>query len=176
MICWHSKHLLERKYSSLVKVISIDLSEPCSADVLFNELEIDVIIVDVLINNAGYGVYGPFTETPLFEKLAMIDLHVRSLTHLTKRFLPGMLERKQGRILNVASTAAFQPGPFMAVYYATKSYVLSFTEALANELRGTGIQVTALCPGRQNTKFTQRSNLQSSKLFSRGLMKCDHSS
>lgn len=162
--------LLEVKYAASVNVIPIDLSAPNSPEELFQELQKQGITVDVLINNAGFGILGAFTETPLPDELSMIDLHVRNLTHLTKLFLPGMLERKQGGILNVASTAAFQPGPFMAVYYATKSYVLSFTEALASELRGTGIRVSALCPGPTETRFANRAKVENSKLFSSSLM------
>lgn len=163
------KAVLEVKYTVSVSVIPIDLSIPNSPDVLFNELQKARITVDVLVNNAGFGIHGAFTETHLPDELSMIDLHARNLTHLTKLFLPGMLE-KQGGILNVASTAAFQPGPLMAVYYATKSYVLSFTEALANELRGTGIRVSVLCPGPTETKFANRAKIQNSKLFSSRLM------
>ncbi|MFD0692609.1 SDR family NAD(P)-dependent oxidoreductase [Paenibacillus sp. GCM10027628] len=164
------KAFLEVKYTASVSVIPIDLSTPNSPDVLFTELQKDQITIDVLINNAGFGIHGAFVETHLPDELSMIDLHVRNLTHLTKLFLPGMLVRKQGGILNVASTAAFQPGPLMAVYYATKSYVLSFTEALANELRGTGIRVSVLCPGPTETKFANRAKIQNSKLFSNSLM------
>ena len=101
----------------------------------------------------------------------MIDLHIRSMTILTKSLLPRMMERGHGGILNVSSTAAFQPGPFMAVYYATKSYTLSFTEALAGELRGTKILVTALCPGPTETRFSERAQLAAVKLFTGGMMK-----
>ena len=117
------------------------------------------IVVDVLVNNAGFGLYGFFAKTPLDRELEMIQVNVAALTHLTKVFLPGMLERRRGRILNVASTAAFQPGPIMAVYYATKAYVLSFSEALANETAGTGVTVTALCPGTTSTEFQQRAGI-----------------
>ena len=103
--------------------------------------------VDVLVNNAGVGDFGPFAEVDLDKTLRMIQLNITSLTALARHYLPGMLERGHGRVMNVASTASFQPGPLMAVYYATKAYVLSFTEAVAEETRGTGITVTALCPG-----------------------------
>lgn len=147
-----------------------DLSKPEEITALHAELKERAVEVGMLVNNAGYGLYGPFTETDLQDELAMIDLNVRALTHLTKLFLREMVERKRGRIMNVASVAAFQPGPLMAVYYATKAYVLSFTEALENELRGTGVTVTALCPGATGTGFESRANLQQSKIFRRGVM------
>jgi uncharacterized protein len=122
--------------------------------------------VDVLVNNAGFGVSGPFTETDLRKELEMIQVNVTALTHLTRLFLPPMLARKSGHILNLASTAAFLPGPLMAVYYATKAYVLSFSEAIADELRGTGVTVTALCPGPTATGFAEVAGMESSRLFS----------
>lgn len=121
--------------------------------------------VDTLVNAAGIGTFGPFAETPLEESLEMIRLNVMVLTTLTGLFLPGMLERGRGRILNVASTAAFQPGPGMAVYYATKAYVLHFSEAIAAELRGTGITVTALCPGPTRSRFHTRAEMTDSRLL-----------
>src|SRR5205085_11824310 len=111
------------------------------------------IDVDVLVNNAGVGLAGPFVETELRKELEMIQINVVALTALTGLLLPPMLARRRGRVLNVASTAAFQPGPLMAVYYATKSYVLSFSEAIADELRDSGVTVTALCPGPTDTGF-----------------------
>ena len=122
--------------------------------------------VDVLVNDAGFGVYGPFSQTDGAKELEMIQVNISALTHLTKLFLPAMLERRCGRILNVASTAAFQPGPLMAVYYASKAYVLSFSEALANELAGTGVTVTALCPGPTDTEFQKQAGLEKTRLFS----------
>ncbi len=116
------------------------------------------IALDALVNNAGFGLAGPFAELDGGKQLAMLDLNVRGLTALTHAFLPGMIERKRGAVLNVASTAAFQPGPYMAVYYATKAYVVSFSEALSEELRGTGVTVTALCPGYTETEFAARSS------------------
>jgi short-subunit dehydrogenase len=118
----------------------------------------------VLVNNAGFATYGAFAETALEPELAELQLNVVTLTELAKRLLPGMLERRWGRILNVASTAAFQPGPLMAVYYATKAYVLSFSEALAEELRDSGVSVTALCPGPTASGFQQRAAMEDSKL------------
>lgn len=114
---------------------------------------------DYLINNAGFGRVGHFARTDLELELRMIGLHVCSTTSLTKAILPAMLERGRGRIMNVASVAAFQPGPFTAVYYASKSYVVSFSQALSEELRGTGVTVTALCPGRTETEFAKSARL-----------------
>jgi uncharacterized protein len=121
--------------------------------------------VDVLVNNAGFGDFGAFGQSDLQRQLAMIDLNVRALTELTHHYLAGMLERGEGRILNVASTASFQPGPLMAVYYATKAYVLSFSEALSEETRGTGVSVTALCPGPTASGFQPAAGLEHSKLL-----------
>jgi len=108
------------------------------------------------VNNAGFGVYGLFAETAIDRELEMIQVNVAAPTHLTKLILQGMRERRRGWILNVASTASFQPGPFMAVYYASKAYMLSFSEALSSECAGTGISVTALCPGPTRTEFESR--------------------
>ena len=133
-------------------MVVADLSDPSGAA----KLAAEVPDVDVLVNCAGFGDFGKFaTESP--EKIdQMIELNVGSLTRLCRAYLPGMLQRGSGRIMNVASTAAFQPGPLMAVYYATKAYVLSFSEALAEETRGTGVTVTALCPGADGERFPSR--------------------
>ena len=128
-------------------------------------LEEGGLSVDVLVNDAGFGVYGPFAETAIGKELEMIQVNVMALTHLTKLLLAGMRARRAGRILNVASTAAFQPGPLMAVYYASKAYVLSFTEALANELAGSGVTVTALCPGPTITEFQKHAGVAQTRLF-----------
>ncbi|MGH9008770.1 MAG: SDR family NAD(P)-dependent oxidoreductase [Acidimicrobiia bacterium] len=116
------------------------------------------------VNNAGVGDFGPFAEADLDKTMAMIRLNVAGPTELTRRYLPGMLERGSGRILNVASTAAFQPGPLMAVYYATKAYVLSFSEAIAEELRGSGVTVTALCRGPTASGFQAGAAMEESRL------------
>jgi len=117
------------------------------------------------VNNAGYGRFGEFAEVPLEESLGQIQLNITGLTELTKLFLGPMLERRSGKIMNVASTAGFQPGPLMAVYYATKAYVISFSEALANELYGKGVTVTCLCPGATETGFAGRAGNDESRLF-----------
>ncbi|WP_078409844.1 SDR family NAD(P)-dependent oxidoreductase [Priestia abyssalis] len=164
------KKELEKDHQAEVIIIVKDISEQESVKEVYEYLQESNIQVDYLVNNAGFGLYGEFTDTSLDDELNMIDLNIKSLTHLTKRFLPGMIANNRGGVLNVASTAAFQPGPLMAVYYATKAYVLSFTEALANELKDTKINVTALCPGPTETGFSNRANLQESKLFKSGVM------
>ena len=123
--------------------------------------------VDVLVNNAGFGDYGPFVTSDVTRQLAMIDLNVRALTELTHAYLAGMVRRRFGRVLNVASTAAFQPGPYLATYSATKAFVLSFSEALAEEVRGHGVSVTALCPGPTASGFQSAARMQSSWMVRR---------
>ena len=137
-----------------VHIFEADLSLADSAASLVNALEAEGLQVDTLINNAGFGLAGRFAALPLDRQREMIDLNVRTLTELCRLVLPGMVERRRGAILNVASTAAFQPGPNMAVYYATKAYVLSFTEALHHELHGSGIRVSCLCPGPTESEFS----------------------
>ncbi len=158
-------------YGVRVSHIVQDLSAPEAARQLFNEVRKRGVAVDFLVNNAGVGTYGLFAETDLERELRMMQLNMNSVTTLTKLVLPEMLKRHQGRILNVASTAAFQPGPLMAVYYATKAYVLSLSEALANELRGSGVTVSVLCPGPTWSGFQRGAGMESSKLFRRGVMK-----
>ena len=126
--------------------------------------------MDILVNNAGFGAIGPFDELPLERQLEMLQVNVAALTALTGLFLPGMIERRRGGILNVASLAGFVPGPGMAVYYATKAFVLSFTEALAGELEGTGLKVSALCPGPTATNFGNVAGSKNVKLIRTGRM------
>lgn len=142
------------------RVIAADLADPAAVA----KIAAEVPAVDVLINNAGVGDFGPFAEADIDKTLGMIQLNVTSLTALTRTYLPGMLERGSGRIMNVASTASFQPGPLMAVYYATKAYVLSFSEALAEETRDTGVTVTALCPGPTTSGFQAAAKMELSPL------------
>jgi short-subunit dehydrogenase len=156
---------LERKHGVTCTVLGVDLSEPDAAPTLAADLAERGIEVDVLINNAGYAMSGRFVETSPSIELAMIQLNVVALTRLTKLLLPGMVRRGRGRVLNVASTAAFLPGPLMAVYYATKAYVLSLSEALAEEVAGTGVTVTCLCPGATRTGFAAVAGMGDSKLF-----------
>ncbi|HKA36802.1 MAG TPA: SDR family oxidoreductase [Thermoanaerobaculia bacterium] len=135
------------------RVLTADLANPKASERIAETLDKERVTVDVLVNNAGLGLYGPFSKSDLQRQLEVLQVNVIALTALTHRLLPAMIERRRGRILNVASTAAFQPGPYMAVYYATKAYVLSFSEAIAEELKGTGVTVTALCPGPTTTEF-----------------------
>ncbi|MDD4994064.1 MAG: SDR family oxidoreductase [Paludibacter sp.] len=160
------KDELEKQFRNIsIYVIGKDLSEPSAAKAIHEELQSKKIRVDYLINNAGFGDFGVFAECNLEKQLEMINLNVSALTYLTRMFLPDMIENKFGRVLNVASTAAFQPGPTMSVYFATKAYVLSFSEAIAYELKETGVTVTALCPGATDTGFKVAAALGASNLF-----------
>jgi uncharacterized protein len=150
---------LRRVHRIQAQVITADLTHPEAPARLLAHLQSAGLKVDVLVNNAGFGAQGRFAELPLRRQLEMLQVNITSLTHLTGLLLPGMIERRRGGILNVASTAAFQPGPGMAVYYATKAYVLSFSEALAEELAGTGVTVTAVCPGPTSTNFGATANM-----------------
>ena len=156
---------LQRGYGISVKSVALDLTDPAAPQLLFDQLQSEHITVDILVNNAAYGRLGKFAEVAVEESLAQIQLNVTALTHLTGLFLEPMLQRRAGKILNVASTAGFQPGPLMAVYYATKAYVISFSEALASELNGTGVTLTCLCPGPTATDFASRAGNDKSRLF-----------
>ncbi len=156
---------LEKAYKIRAAVVIADLALADGPEQVFAATRKTAIDVDVLVNNAGFGQFGYYVETDLQEELRQIQLNIASLTHLTKLYLRPMVERKRGRILNVASTAAFQPGPLMAVYYATKAYVLSFSGALSNELRGTGVTVTCLCPGPTTTEFHKRAAMDLSNIM-----------
>jgi short-subunit dehydrogenase len=156
---------LRRQFGVSVKAIPLDLTAPTAPQALFDQLKREDITVGILVNNAGYGKLGEFATVPAEESLGQIQLNVTALTDLTRLFLGPMLERRSGRIMNVASTAGFQPGPLMAVYYATKAYVISFSEALANELSGKGVTVTCLCPGATETGFASRAGNDKSRLF-----------
>src|SRR3954454_3939709 len=160
---------LRTRHGIEARVIAKDLARPESPEELFRELETAGVTVDVLINNAGFATFGPFVAADLHAELEELQLNVVTLTHLTKKLLPAMVARKRGGVLNVASTAAFQPGPFMAIYYATKAYVLSFSEALAAELEGQGVTISVLCPGPTETGFTARAGLEGTPLSSGAL-------
>ncbi len=153
---------LRREAGITVTVIAKDLAQPGAAD--------GAIDVRVLVNGAGFGVLGAFAETDAAAEREMMQLNMIALTELTRRAMREMLPRRDGRILNVASTAAFQPGPRMAVYYATKAYVLSFSEAIASELAGSGITVSTLCPGPTRTGFVARAHMERTNLFRSGVM------
>jgi short-subunit dehydrogenase len=152
---------LREKYGITVNCIAKDLAQPNAG----NELYAQVRSCDVLVNNAGFGTHGKFAQSDFAIELQEIQLNVVTLTELTRLFLPGMIAQKFGRVLNVASTAAFQPGPLMAVYYASKAFVLSFSEAIAEEVRGSGVTVTCLCPGATQTGFQERADMGDVPLF-----------
>src|ERR1039457_1296283 len=152
-----------------VMVIDADLADRATPANIAERLRAENKPVDFLINDAGFGSCGPFAKAILDREVKMIHLNIRALVQLTHWFLPEMLARKSGRILNVASVAGFVPGPYMATYYASKSFVLSFTEALASELHGTGVSITASCPGPTETEFSAVAGSSKSKLFQRGV-------
>ena len=167
---------LARAHGIAYHVIAADLTDPAAPEAVFRAVREKGVEVEVLVNNAGFGLYGPFVKTAaeepteLARELEMIQVNVTALTHLAKLFVPGMVARKRGRVMNVASTAAFQPGPLMAVYYASKAYVLSFSQALSEELRGTGVTATALCPGATRTEFQKAAAMEGSRLFNTPLV------
>ena len=161
---------LEKAHGVRSLILAVDLSNPGAAAYVLDQTTRADIDVEILVNNAGFGQYGRFAENDLEECLRQIQLNVTTLTHITRLYLPEMIERKSGRILNVASTAAFQAGPLMAVYYATKAYVLHFSEAIANELQGSGVTVTCLCPGPTATEFQERAKITGIRLTEYGTM------
>jgi uncharacterized protein len=146
-------------------VVPADLDDPRAPEGIVQEIERRGVVVDFLVNSAGFGLGGRFADQDLARQLSMLQVNISALTHLTRLILPGMLERKRGRIIQIASTAAFQPGPLMAVYYASKAYVLSFSEAVAEEVSGTGVTITALCPGPTRTNFAKVAGAQVSARF-----------
>lgn len=160
---------LRLAYGVPVRSIAKDLSHPNAAVEIATELDAAALHIEILINNAGFGGRGKFADSDMEGTLSMLQVNVLALTQLTRLLLPGMLARRSGKVLNVASTAAFSPGPLMAVYYASKAYVLSFSEGIAEELAGTGVTVTALCPGPTATSFQQRASLGNARLFRTGL-------
>lgn len=161
---------LSHRHNVRVLILVKDLSRPAAPQKVFEELQRANVQIDVLVNNAGLGIYGPFVKGDVDQMLSVVQVNVTALTHLTRLFLPSMLERGQGRVLNVASTAAFQPGPLMAVYFASKAYVLSLSEALSNETEGSGVSITCLCPGPTQSDFQNRAQMSTSKLSESNLM------
>lgn len=149
-----------------VRVIPLDLARPGAGKELFETTEQESIEIDYLVNNAGFGGYGAFSEREWDNDRDMIQVNITALTEITRFYLPGMIKRKRGAILNVASTAGLIPGPYQSVYYATKSYVISFSHAISHELKGTGVTVTALLPSATATEFAATGNLEETKLFS----------
>jgi uncharacterized protein len=164
----HLKNLAEElssKFNISVNYLALDLSIGGSTTSLFDYSNKENLQIDYLVNNAGFGDFGMFKDSDWNKQLQMINLNITALTHLTHLFLPKMIARNSGKILNVASTAAFQPGPTMSVYYATKAYVLHFSEAIGNELNNTKITVTALCPGATESGFQAAAAMEESALI-----------
>jgi len=164
---------LRNEHQIEVTVIASDLSKPESPRQIHDRLKDEKVEVDIVVNNAGFGAIGKTVELDLYTQLDMIRLNIEALVHLTRLFLPGIIARNRGGILNVASTAAFQPGPFMSVYYASKAFVLSFTDALHEELKGTNVKVSCLCPGPTETEFADVADVNQINLFSSGVMHVD---
>jgi hypothetical protein len=150
---YRAQHNLSKTATGTIQLLVKDLSTLHIAREIFDE--IGEVPIDVLINNAGFGIFGTFNETDWERESRMLHLHIMTTTHLTKLVLNGMIDRREGRILNMSSLAAFQPGPLMSLYYASKAYILSFSEAIANELKGSGVTVTVLCPGQTDTSFQE---------------------
>jgi len=161
---------LESKYGTKTYVLPKDLARKTAQREISSFIKKNKIDLDVLVNNAGFGSRAPFAEIPAGSISDMVEVNVGALTNLTRLFLPKMIEKNSGGILNVGSLAGFQPGPNMAVYYATKAYVISFTEALSEELIHTNIKVSCLAPGPVNTEFGEKSDLEDSVLFKLSLM------
>jgi short-subunit dehydrogenase len=164
------KRDLEKEQGTRVMVLVKDLSDPKGPREIYSELANEGINVDVLVNNAGFSVYGSFCETNVQQETEMIQVNVLSLIHLTKLFLKGMMEGKSGYILNVASLCAFAPVPLLSIYCGSKSSVLHFSEALANELKGSGVSVTCLCPGLAKTRFFERARMEDTRVTRRRMM------
>jgi short-subunit dehydrogenase len=157
---------LTAEHGVAARVIAADLADPAAPRRIFDQLADRPI--EFLVNNAGFGTSGSFWGLDLARELAQVQVNVAALAHLTGLFLPPMIARKSGRILNMGSTAGFQPGPFMATYYATKAFVNSFTESLHHELRGTGVTATVCCPSATATEFSEVAGTSRSRLFRMG--------
>lgn len=159
---------LAAQYKISVTPIAKDLGVPGGGSALAKDIADKGLTVDVLVNNAGYGIAGGLDGSKADEQLGMVDLNIRALLELTQAYWPAMLKAKRGGVLNVASTAAFQPGPLMAVYYASKAFVLSFSEALWKEAEGTGVHVSCLCPGPTTSRFRERAGTDKTRLSQMG--------
>lgn len=164
---------LEKAQGTKVMVLVKDLSDPKAPQEVFSELEKAGMNIDVLVNNAGYDVYGKFQDTDWQKEAAMIQVNVLALTQLTKLFLKKMLENRSGKILNISSSAGFGPTPWSSVYGGTKHYVLGFSNAIAHELKGTGVSVTCFCPGNTKTLFFERAGAEDCKADKRRILQMD---
>jgi len=160
------KNNLLQEYQCEVKILSVDLNQMDSVDIICNTFSKELSDLDILINNAGYGIMKKFHELDESDVDGIVNVNMRALTKLTYRILPYMLAKKSGKILNVASTAAFVPGPYMAMYFASKAFVLSLSEALFEEYRKDGITVSTLCPGVTRTSFQKRAGMENSRMVS----------
>jgi hypothetical protein len=159
---------LEAAHGVAARVIAADLADPAAPPRIFEETRAAGAEVEFLVNNAGFGTNGPFAETDARRELDLIEVNVCALAHLTRLFLPAMIARRRGRVLNIGSTAGFMAGPYMATYFASKAFVLSFTEALAIELRGSGVTATVSCPGPVATEFAAVAGTDKTALFKSG--------
>lgn len=168
-----TKQFIENKFKVNVYIVKADLKDKKDIEKIISFVKDNNLVVKNLVNNAGFGSFGYFHEIDKNWDLDMIKVNISALTILSKTFIPSMIKRGEGGILNVASTAGFQGGPFMAVYYATKAYVISLSEALSEELRGTGVTVSALCPGAVETQFQKIAKVKKSPLAKKNIMKAD---
>ena len=160
---------LARDFGIMASVFPADLTDPAAPKQIYDQVTAAGLAIEFLVNNAGFGKHGPFVTSDIQRELEMIEVNVKALVHLTRLFLPAMVERKSGRVLNIGSTAGFVPGPFMATYYASKAFVASFTEALAYELRGSGVTATISTPGATATEFAAVAGTDKSALFQSGV-------
>ena len=159
---------IEATFKRRTVVIAQDLATPDAGQIVFDTVQNSGMPLEILINNAGFGLVGRCWELDANKQIEMLHVNVLALTELTRLFLPGFIAQRKGRIMNIASTAAFQPGPLMAVYFATKAYVVSFSEAVHNEAREFGVSVTCVCPGPTKTEFADRAGMGNSRLFKSG--------
>lgn len=164
---------LTKNHPISVTIITKDLSQITSPDEIFEELKEKSIHIDILVNNAGTQIYGEFQKTDLQKELQLMQVNMISLTHLTKLAIAEMLKQGSGKILNIGSTGSFAPSPLNAIYCATKSYVLNFSEGISKDLEGTGISVTTLCPGATQTEFAEKANLLNTRLFNSSVMSAE---